>query len=862
MTPSQRTIVRLLGAAIIALALLAAGASAVFATGPITAATTVPTVNLTSTPAVSPTATVVPIATGGALNVVRTPGATVFLGERGLDITATGVAAGTTLGWFQAGADIGTSSPDDTLIVSNPADFYVQPGTRTGVWYDLDRDRAVAINVRDPSLAVRTWAVENSQDVSGRTVTRGRLLGFRVDSNLDAVYTQRGAGAPVTVKVQGPDGAVYAALIDDLGTQNAIANVPVTSSSFLVPGRGTNGTVWDTANPTYGAGDYRVWAESNLNGMKDNYKDPSGADYTGKTITARHTVSLGRDQLSITASTNDTVVRNNDFAVVVTGEAATAYALWLSGTSSISSPDEAPRIKVGQAGVTPGDAAVGALVFSGARTVASDVPAVPAGATASPYYARVVTDDSGRRTVGFMTSQQTRDQSYTVRVQRLDAAATSRYDTVGVEVAEGRLTLAAPADQSFYLGEEVVLSGTNTDSATTYLYVTGPNLPSGGARLTDMTGVVSGDAGTFTSATVADDDTWEYRWATANLNIDAGSYTVYAVSSPVNRDSLGGTQYATTSVVTRRPFVTANVSTATVAKGDTLSVTGTAAGDPAQGVAVWVFGTNYYSRASQAVDDDATFAYELGRGTTQALASGQYYAIVQHPMTNGVFDVDEVVETGVTRVYDTSGNFFVAAGPGRLQGSAAATALVNLLNGAYIDDTYTSLTFAVEDARIALSVADVRPGDELRIEGTTNLAPGNTLLVTVISTAFEPTDKSKASGTSGLSGQAVVQAGAGGQNTFNFTAGTAGLAEDTYQVTVESPDARASQTATFRVTAAAGGNVTPTATPAGNVTGNVTPPTTPTGNATATPTAAPGFGALVALAGLAGVALLAARRRE
>ena len=87
-------------------------------------------------------------------------------------------------------------------------------------------------------------------------------------------------------------------------------------------------------------------------------------------------------------------------------------------------------------------------------------------------------------------------------------------------------------------------------------------------------------------------------------------------------------------------------------------------------------------------------------------------------------------------------------------------------------------------------------------------------------------------------------------------------------MTVESPDAGASETATFQVTNEAGGNVTATVTPGGNVTGTVPTGTahrhapTVTGNATATPTRAPGFGTLVALAGLAGVALLVARRRD
>src|SRR5690606_21612084 len=140
-----------------------------------------------------------------------------------------------------------------------------------------------------------------------------------------------------------------------------------------------------------------------------------------------------------------------------------------------------------------------------------------------------------------------------------------------------------------------------------------------------------------------------------------------------------------------------------------------------------------------------------------------------------------------------------------------------------------------------------------------NLAPGNDLLVSITSSAFEPTDKSQQGGFSGLSGQTKVQAGEGGLNTFNFTADTTSLPPDLYQVVVESPTAGASQTATFSVTDEAGGNVTPgvTATVDGNATvtvgttgtaapGETTAAPTATGNATATPTATPGFGTLVA----------------
>ena len=251
-------------------------------TGNVTVVPTVPTVAPTGVPVGNPKA-------------ILKAGDTVFIGEYGLDLSALGVADGTTLGWFQAGSNVATSSPDDTLIVSNAKSFNVVAGTRAGAWYNLNNNRAVAINVKDPSLNIRVWDVQSNKDVTGKTVTAGRLLSFRIDSNLDSVYSQRGTAAGVTIKVRDPAGNVYNALIDDTGMHRTASSFGVTSSSMLVAGTGTNGSMWDTANPNYKTGEYKVWAESNLNGMKDNYKDPSGADYTGKTITSQYSLTIGQD---------------------------------------------------------------------------------------------------------------------------------------------------------------------------------------------------------------------------------------------------------------------------------------------------------------------------------------------------------------------------------------------------------------------------------------------------------------------------------------------------------------------------------------------------------------------------------------
>ena len=47
------------------------------------------------------------------------------------------------------------------------------------------------------------------------------------------------------------------------------------------------------------------------------------------------------------------------------------------------------------------------------------------------------------------------------------------------------MTVVAAGDQSYFLGQEVILSGTNSETDTVYLFITGPNLPANGGLLTD-----------------------------------------------------------------------------------------------------------------------------------------------------------------------------------------------------------------------------------------------------------------------------------------------------------------------------------------------------------------------------------------
>ena len=72
---------------------------------------------------------------------------------------------------------------------------------------------------------------------------------------------------------------------------------------------------------------------------------------------------------------------------------------------------------------------------------------------------------------------------------------------------------------------------------------------------------------TFKAIDVNGDNTWSWKWGTANYALDAGTYTIYAVSQPYTKDNLGMAAYGTVSIIIKKPFVSATASQSTVAQG-------------------------------------------------------------------------------------------------------------------------------------------------------------------------------------------------------------------------------------------------------------------------------------------------------
>jgi len=521
----------------------------------------------------------------------------------------------------------------------------------------------------------------------------------------------------INIKVNDQTGATLTSLINASGNPTdtiSLTNQFIQTQPYYWPFNVNNGkSYWDTAalnanqQYAYPVGTYTVWAESALNNMKNNYKN-AGADYTGKTISQTYTISLVSSTVTIQAN-QDSVVRSKSFSVTITGKPSTTYYLWVKGTSSMdgSYNHQPPMINANQ-NMVYNDSPSGSMTFpngtifypigsyqwqnGGGKTIRQDVSTdsnSPYGLNSTEYYALVNTSTSGVATVGWVTTNWTAAQQYTIRVEQnfpidngvgdgsgygasyQSAGSSVKSDEVNINVQKGAVTIVAAGDQSYYLGEDIDLSGTNTESYQTYLFLIGPNLPSQGACIQNQDprsygfnsagvagtgagytpGVVNGNANTFEAVSVNGDNTWSWQWGTQSYALDAGTYTIYAVSEPNDANNLLNDAYGTVSVIIKKPFVSATASQSTVAQGDDLYITGTAEGQPTA-VHIWILGKNYADLESASVAADASFSYEIMQATTRTWQAASTSSL-SSTRCRTVYSISTSTPTLQTRPTDT-----------------------------------------------------------------------------------------------------------------------------------------------------------------------------------------------------------------
>ena len=674
----------------------------------------------------------------------------------------------------------------------------------------------------------------SGDSIDGKTINKDTQVSFLINSPQVAPALDVTAKIVFTTPSGGQTTVFGESSTDDLD------DIPLSGTQTIVGGM----TIGTNAEP----GTWTAQAE---------YLTAPFKDYAKKSNTVTFTVqSTG---LTLSAA-KDSVIRSNPFTVTIQGDSQMVYFVYLDGASA---SDNNPTLQPGQSGMKLQNASeIGFLpaTIRGSALVDNTEPKL---ANTWGYFE---TDASGKRTIQYNTLYNTEDKTYTVKVYAVGKysglssqpdVASNDYDSVKVKVEKGAVTISASGDGSYYIGDEITLSGTNTDSDEIFLFITGPNLMTNGEVLKQLPTHVAAPGNSPVS--VKTDNTWEYKWDTSGCGLDTGAYTIYATSSSADKSTLTKTEYATVSVNLKQPFLSAVPSGTVVAKGDKIYIRGTAEGNPST-LALYIFGPNKYVKDSITVEDDGTYEKKLDIGSEWS--SNQYFVVIEHPMYNGVIDVDQVYYNGNTVVTEKEDstyttleikNFgnqtnvglqasFIVEGTNKLQGSNAADALTKMIDSANIDDIYTKLTFTVAEPWIKIE----NPGDQavdstFTITGTTNLAVDDQILVEVVSSSFNAIDKTSTSSTSGISMTTKVVAGEGTDNVWSVEVDTTNWKLDEYNVKAEVVGKSVSDTAKFNLVEKV---VTPTA----------------TATATTAPTQTPGFGAFVALAGLGAVALLVLRR--
>jgi hypothetical protein len=257
-----------------------------------------------------------------------------------------------------------------------------------------------------------------------------------------------------------------------------------------------------------------------------------------------------------------------------------------------------------------------------------------------------------------------------------------------------------------------------------------------------------------------------------------------------------------------------NSTTAVIAQGDPVYIQGIATGQPQVGLQIWFIGPNFVKVTTVPVNNDGTYQYILQPADTANLAPGAYFVVVQHPMMNGRFDIIYDAGTGSVINIQSGQTIFQLTGSGSLQSPSSAMALIDAISSQNVDDTFTTVSFYVSNPNVMINpIGTVQVGDSFTINGSTNLAVGNDLLVEITSSSFQPTSKMQQAGFSGASGTVKVMPGTGTTNSWSYPVDTSELAPDQYTVTVSGVLQTVTATGTFTVVPAGSLTATTSAAP-------------------------------------------------
>jgi hypothetical protein len=251
-------------------------------------------------------------------------GATVFVGESDLDITAA-MKTCHTIGWWPTDNTSAPAARNVTVKQLNEANglathFNLSPQVfdgYTGNWYCEDIKPAFLIfTVADPQLSIKAWDLDNNADVTGQAVPISANVTYLVETNLFAAlgYYNRTDLTPAdgffTVVLTDPSGKKISTIYTDSDGAANREILSFDSSPFITTpsyfGKSMAGWNHRSRNVRgdyiYPAGTYTFTITQDLNKMKEAYSAASITDQSGKTTATASVQFLPEAALSQTTA--------------------------------------------------------------------------------------------------------------------------------------------------------------------------------------------------------------------------------------------------------------------------------------------------------------------------------------------------------------------------------------------------------------------------------------------------------------------------------------------------------------------------------------------------------------------------------
>lgn len=730
-------------------------------------------------------------------------GHTIYYGEEHLNITDSMTDTNRVFPYVVSLQDQKSGNVTDSIKIIDPKDFAFPTDKAEGHWYlspdgiipysNQTGSYVVAFVSQEPVLKFDVWNADSDTKLENNSVAyRGNLLRFKytVDTNLDDITTRPDYNSKtgyMNLKVIAADGNEHLKLMT-LEPSTLTTEIKEIINLDVDP---TPGWIWpDNRNPSgvigwwtgwrnakagqesdyeYPLGSYNVVGLCNVNNMYKN-RDRPGFTWDEKFF------NLEQRPLSVTVS-NPPVGRDKEFTALISGLPNTTYQIFIN--------DECPpkitgkfcdrppyivgdRYSLAQKGIEldsiGGDYRIGSTdVIDCCKEGMKIREIVPSGDAypsnggwdildnGTRYYAEVTTGSDGTVPVPFWVDTTMNKATYTIQVQDVNykQKATAKVDVTMGAITGSLKDTNGTVSSTFFVGDEIWIDGTNTDSNTSYLWITGPGLDPCGVNLYDPTSYDPVRTVVFDSKN-GQSNYWRIspNWATNDTPISAGNYTIWITSS--NPESWACTPasclgiaeekgvcaiqkcpscsvWTSIPVTLLKPELTVDpikdvkrcccpgYPCGQLGGVDAIWINGTSGGNNCKELQIWMFGQsqfgtkNYLFTVTPTFCDD-TFSFDLNKGLLQPnnidlcqLPTGTYEVIVQVPGANGMFDLglgasEENGDRFVTTTLPVAGSkVFKIEGKDALSDGVAVKLLKEGLNKAGIDDKYAYISFNLEN---------------------------------------------------------------------------------------------------------------------------------------------------------------------